>query len=207
MKYYSQYGQDKWLNENLFKNKKDGFFIEVGADNGIRNSNTKFFEDLGWNGICVEPSPDRFAILSENRNCILENVAISNNFETVDFLDIRGFGRGLSGIVKHYDKRHKHRINQAKKHPHHKSHNVIQVPCTTFTSIFEKHNITKADFCTIDTEGNELEILKSLDFDRFEIKAILVENNYQDSKIRQFLHEVGYKFSRRIKVDDVFLKS
>ena len=57
MKFYSQCGQDKWAYENLFKNKNDGFFIEIGADDGIHFSNTKFFEDLGWNGICIEPSP------------------------------------------------------------------------------------------------------------------------------------------------------
>ena len=48
MKFYSQYRQDEWLYNNLFKDKKDGTFLEIGADDGIDKSNTKLFEDLGW---------------------------------------------------------------------------------------------------------------------------------------------------------------
>ena len=45
MEFYSQWGQDKYIYNNFFKNKKDGFFLEIGADDGVRFSNCKFFED------------------------------------------------------------------------------------------------------------------------------------------------------------------
>ena len=49
--YHSEHGQDKWLNENIFKNKKYGIFVEVGAIDGLITSNSLFFErDLGWTG-------------------------------------------------------------------------------------------------------------------------------------------------------------
>ena len=54
MKFYSQFEQDKWLFENHFKDKKKGFFLEIGADDGIDKSNTKFYEELGWNGMCIK---------------------------------------------------------------------------------------------------------------------------------------------------------
>ena len=63
MKFYSQYKQDEWLYNNHFKNKKNGTFLEIGADDGIDKSNTKFFEDLGWVGMCIEASPKRFKLL------------------------------------------------------------------------------------------------------------------------------------------------
>ena len=50
MVFYSQYNQDEYIYNNFFKNKKDkGFFLEIGADDGIRFSNCKFFEEtLNW---------------------------------------------------------------------------------------------------------------------------------------------------------------
>ena len=107
MKFYSQYNQDKWLYETYFKDKKNGVFLEIGADDGIDKSNTKFFEDtLNWTGMCIEPSPDRFKLLELNRQCVCENVAISNTVGSVEFLDISGWGKGLSGIVDKYDPKH-----------------------------------------------------------------------------------------------------
>jgi hypothetical protein len=68
MTYYSQCSEDKFLNDNFFKNKKTGTYIELGAVDGIFQSNTKFFEDtLGWTGILIEPEPDKFKELTQNR--------------------------------------------------------------------------------------------------------------------------------------------
>ena len=53
--FFSQYKQDEYVYNNYFKDKKDGFFLEIGADDGIRFSNCAFFEKtLGWNGIAIE---------------------------------------------------------------------------------------------------------------------------------------------------------
>ena len=78
MKFYSQYKQDEWLYNNHFKNKKNGTFLEIGADDGIDKSNTKFFEDLGWVGMCIEASPKRFKLLKNNRNCICGRSCFNN---------------------------------------------------------------------------------------------------------------------------------
>ena len=68
MSYYSQFSQDKYIYETFFKNKKEpGFFLEIGADDGIRFSNCKFFEEtLNWKGIAIEPRNDAFNTLIEN---------------------------------------------------------------------------------------------------------------------------------------------
>ena len=73
MKQYSQYGQDILLN-NLI-NKQNGFFIDIGAHDGICFSNSYLFEtELEWNGICIEPLPNIFKKLEKNRKCILADV-------------------------------------------------------------------------------------------------------------------------------------
>jgi hypothetical protein len=55
-KYFSQYKQDEFLDKVLFKKKQNGFFIEIGAHDGISFSNSFFFEkNRSWEGICIEP--------------------------------------------------------------------------------------------------------------------------------------------------------
>jgi len=51
--YYSQHGED-FILDLIFDHKKSGFFVEVGCIDGLRFSNTLFFEKLGWKGICIE---------------------------------------------------------------------------------------------------------------------------------------------------------
>ena len=70
--YYSQCQEDIFLNENIFKNKKNGVYIELGALDGVLYSNTKFYEDsINWKGILIEPHPEKFKLL--------QNVKLKNN--------------------------------------------------------------------------------------------------------------------------------
>ena len=55
MAYHSQLSQDRWVN-TILGGKRDGFFVELGASDGVFMSNSLFFErELGWKGICIEP--------------------------------------------------------------------------------------------------------------------------------------------------------
>jgi len=206
MKFYGQYNQDKWLFENYFKNKKDGFFLEIGADDGIDKSNTKFYEELGWRGMCIEPSHKRFKLLEENRRCYCENYAVSDSVGEVEFLDISGWGKGLSGIVGKYDLRHKQRINQEVQHPQNRGNETIVVKTELLSNLLDKHGIIEIDFCTIDTEGGEFDIIKTIDFNKYNFKIILIENNYKETNIRDYLADRGYKLVTTLTIDDVFVK-
>jgi hypothetical protein len=139
--YYSQYGQDKWLEKNIFSDLEDGFFVEVGADDGVDKSNTLYFEQKGWKGLCIEPSPSRFLLLKKNRKCICENVAISNVVGETKFLDIQGWGKGLSGIVSSYNEKHKERIKFELSNPQNKGSTFITVKTDTLKNIFSKYSL------------------------------------------------------------------
>ena len=206
MNYYSQFQQDEWLYNKFYKNKIDGVFLEIGADDGIDKSNTKFFEDLGWTGLCIEPSPDRFSKLISNRKCICENIAVFDKECEIDFLDISGWGKGLSGIVESYDQKHVTRIGWELENPENKGHNTIKVKTNTLNNILEKHGLVNIDFCTIDTEGSEYEILKNFDFDKFNIDIIIVENNYGLDNVKNLLESKGYELISKIEIDDVYKK-
>ena len=77
MMYHSEYGQDQWLEENVFQGRRNGVFFECGALDGILHSNSLFFEeDRGWAGVLVEANPGLWGHLHANRpNCLIVPVA------------------------------------------------------------------------------------------------------------------------------------
>ena len=112
MKYYSQYKQDQFLNENFFKNKRNGIFVDIGAYDGIELSNSYFFEKhLEWKGLCVEPIPSVFNKLIKNRNCFCEQVAAWKENDIKKFKIIEGYSETLSGLIDSYEDEHKKRID------------------------------------------------------------------------------------------------
>ena len=140
--YFSQHGQDKFLNEQIFKGKKSGIFLEVGAHDGISFSNTYFFEkNLNWKGICIEPIPEVFKELERNRRCVCENVCIDDKEGKKFFLKCSGFITEMySGIVDYYDPRHQLRIdNEILEFGGDKE--IIEVNCTTLHEVLRRNNI------------------------------------------------------------------
>jgi len=76
--YKSAQGQDKWLNEIVFRNKEDGFFVELGSMGGEVNSNTFYFEkQLNWDGLCIEANEELFKDL---KNLIRESYQMERLF-------------------------------------------------------------------------------------------------------------------------------
>lgn len=204
MKYYSQFKQDQFVYENFFYDKKDGYFVDIGAHNGERDSNSLFFEELGWKGICFEPNPEMFNELKKLRKCVCFPYAVSDKDETSTFFQITGNGPTvLSGLADEYSLQAIHRINEFNLE-NTQEFNYIEVECKTFNSIVDIYNI---DFLSLDTEGNELKILKSIDFDKYNIDVITVENNDYDNKFINFLTLKGYKFICRLGCDELYKKT
>ncbi len=206
--YKSQSGQDIVINEIFFKNKKGGVFIDIGAHDGVGYSNTWFFEKvLDWTGICIEPNPTIFKKLKENRNCLCINGCISDKDGSVLFREIRGsnYLTMLSGIESKYDPRHLERI--ATEMPRENgSYKLIEVPSYLLNNILEKNSIYYVDFLSLDIEGGELDVLKTIDFDRFHIHTIAVENNYHTKDIRLFLESHGFRYITTIDdLDEIYL--
>jgi FkbM family methyltransferase len=210
--YYSQCGQDKFLNEQIFKDKRNGFFVEIGAHDGIGYSNTYYFEKLGWKGICIEPHPEVFNKLKLNRSCTCLQLCVSNVNGQVDFLkvnghfdEIREYPEMLSGIYQSYDPKHLLRVEKEIK-AFGGSVEHIKVESSTLRDIFKDHNVHYVDFLSIDTEGNEYDILTSIDFSKVTIKTIAVEVNFKSTKIYDFLTSRGYVLLKRIGGDEVYCR-
>lgn len=193
---YSQYKQDldiiKYLNY-----KQNGYFIDVGATDGIDISNTYLLEKkYDWNGICIEPQEFYYKDLIKNRDCHTDNSLLFS--EKGKLFDFSLTNNGLAGITDYID-------------AHHHAKNSKQTKKTTDTlnNLLIKFNAPRyIDYMSLDTEGSELEILKGIDFDKYKFGIMNIEHNNVEPRrtdIRKFLENKGYKFYKEKDVDDFYI--
>lgn len=201
MNYYSQFEQDKFIYENYFNNKFDGYFVDIGAADGIKYSNSKFFEEIGWKGVCIEPNPKAFDDLQKCRTnkCIMK--AISDQAEMKKFFQITGGPEQLSGLAEEFTQSAIARINNHLVEDKNFDFTYIDVECDLFENVVDQNQI---DFLSLDTEGNELKILQTIDFGKFNISIITVENNEYDDQFKNFLIPKGYSFITRLGCDELY---
>jgi FkbM family methyltransferase len=206
MPYHSQIDQDRVLQEKFFFRQEIGFFVDVGAEEGVLGSNSLFFEEKGWKGICIEPHPESFAKLQAQRKCVCLPVAATSSKGKTKFTKINGPLQVLSGITDTYDERHQERI-QREIEKKGGTKEEIEVETETLQSIFQTHGVKEVHYLSVDVEGGELEVLKGINFDDVMIHIIDIENNYPDtfSEVRKFLSKKGFHKSFSILFDEIFI--
>jgi len=172
-----------------FINYRNGFYIDCGANDGVNQSTTWYFEKyLNWNGILIEPLPKIYKELKLNRsqnNFFFNNALVSSSFKKrhikmIDFDD--------SIMAKVYNSKFSN--NLSKK--------TINVKATTLNNILNKiPNRKKFDFFSLDVEGAELDVLRGINFSKFSFDYILIEtSNFKI--IKKFLVKKNYKFIKRL---------
>lgn len=205
IQFYSQYQQDQYVYENFFKDKKNGVFVDIGAHDGVTLSNTYFFEkNMDWTGVCVEPNPEVYESLKNNRKCLCVQGCIYDKKDSAPFLKISGWAEMLSGIVENYDPKHVKRI-QWEIELNGGESEVIDVKCYNLTDLLLENDIRHVDYLSIDTEGGELGILQSIDFSQIDIDVIEVENNYQ-TPFSELLEPLGYEKIGKKGPDEIYRK-
>ena len=206
--YHSQEVQDRWLEENVFRGHRNGVFFDVGAYDGHTLSNTLFFErERGWTGVHCEPIPEVFAKLMINRPCAVNlNVAVAETNGEADFFRNTACSEMLSGLVDEYDPRHAQRVLASNETQEEARTMVIKVPTRRMDTICEEANIKRINYLSIDVEGGEMSVIKSMDFDKVFVDALSVENNYADTGkvIEAYLKEKGYEVVHRC-LDNIFV--
>ncbi len=182
--FYSQYGQDEYLETHIFKGYKNGVYVDVGAHDGVTLNNTLYFEkNNGWTGINVEPIKTVFDKLVINRpNNINLNYAVCNNDGECDFLCNIGYTEMLSGIKSNFDARHLARIDR-ENNSRGSTTQVIKVQTKKLETILDENSISHINYLSIDVEGAEFDVIKSINFDKVFIDVIEFENNYEDVSV------------------------
>lgn len=197
----SQLGQDLWVLEKL-NWKKNGYFVEFGATDGVLLSNTWMLEMcFGWDGICAEPNPRFFSALQKNRSCQLSSACVySETGVSREFVLADAYG-GLaefSGRDLHADKREAYALTG----------NTMQVTTVSLVDLLEAHGAPATiDYLSVDTEGSELVILEAFDWNRYQVRCITVEHNNTDCRDKIYALLSGQGYTRQsAKFDDWYFK-
>lgn len=196
----------EWIIDNINFEDDELFYVDVGANDGLIVSNTAHFDlNLGWNGICIEPHPIAFSKLQKNRvNSKNINFCVSESETEVDFLVVHGYAEMLSGIKNYYHPDHLLRID-SEIEKHGGSKELVKVQSKPLKKIFDEYNVKKVDYLSIDTEGSELEILSSIDFEKVDIRIISTENSSRKN-IKDFLYNKGYNLLDIVCGDEIYCK-
>lgn len=198
----SQISQDLFVLSQL-NFKKNGFFVEFGATNGIDLSNTYLLEkEFGWTGILAEPAHSWKKSLKENRTAIIDERCVWSKSNL--FLEFNETDFGELSTLNQYSDLDSHK--DARKHG-----KVYQVKTVSLLDLLIENNAPKEiDYLSIDTEGSEFEILNNFDFSKYKIKLITCEHNYTPMRkhIFDLLSQHGYKrvFTEISEFDDWYVK-
>ena len=200
----SQLRQDLFVLSQL-NFKKKGFFVEFGAADGFKLSNTYILEkNFKWKGIISEPAKIFHKKLTLNRHCVIEKRIIwkvSNQnlkFKETSIPDLSTISKFSNS--DNWSKR------RGKKY---KQYNLNTI---SLIDLLKKYKAPKViDYLSIDTEGSEFEILKNFNFSMFTFKIITCEHNFTKNrqKIFNLLTQKGYvrKFKNLSQFDDWYINS
>lgn len=193
---------------DYFNYKRNGFFIELGAADGILCSNTYRLEkDYGWNGILIEPIKDYFDTMCLMRTASHKyNVCIDSEKDFVDFKRVEGYSKMLSGMIKECPILHNDRIEKEVKE---RNQTVIveKIQCKTLENIIVECGMPAIDYLAVDVEGGELSVMKSLKMETNNIRPTIIssENNYNEDRVQKYLNQFGYKKVAKICLDDFYI--
>lgn len=187
-RFYGQAEEDKIVYERYFSSKRNGIFLELGALDGVTYSNTKFFEDtMGWSGILIEPIPENYERCRKIRpRSLVYNCIVSSNPDPMEIY-VNG---AVSSVKEHTSEHHYngwHRPINAKS---------IIVACRRLDDILHGAGIRHIDFWSLDVEGAEYEVLKTMDWD-ITVKVICIETLGDESMVnscRDILRQQGFRF-------------
>ena len=203
MTYHSQCRQDEFC-VRFFNGISKGTFVEIGAHDGIRFSNTYALEkEFAWRGVCVEPNPTAFLKLKHNRRSHCINVAAGERSEEAVFIKASGDMENMSALATVFDKpRFDHLAKTFVG-----GFETIRVNVLKTQDIFDRYCLTAIDYLSIDTDGSELDVLKGIDWAQTQIKLVTVEDLSHTTDIHSFMRSVGYNDGAELDWDYAFWKT
>lgn len=190
---------------SIYLTKKNGFYVELGAHDGITQSNTKHLELFkGWRGVLIEPSPINYRKLKINRgkrNTLFNLACVSDDFHsshiTMKYSNLMSIT--LEGESEILDR--EEYATSGRQYWDGEIHNFEAVAETLTNILDAAFAPNEIDFLSLDVEGSEIEVLKGLDFDRYSFAYILVETtNFM--KINQLLTKKNYTFITQLSQYD-----
>lgn len=174
----------------------NGFFIEVGANNGFNQSNTYYLEKFrNWKGLLIEGIPELYqeCLIERSRSEVVNYALVSEDFDQPDVtMTYSGLTSLVNGAFKNQKQEQIH-IQKGAMAQGYLSCYEIEVPARTLTSILDEYDVKEIDFFSLDVEGFELSVLQGLDFNKYRPKYMLIETSFKkdvDDYIKDYYIEV-----------------
>jgi len=191
---YSQCGEDIILSK-LLRNKRKGFYVDVGAYDPFRFSNTMHFYKRGWTGINIEPDSTQYSgFLASRSKDINLNIGVGSKTGTLTYycMNPKTLSTFSSLQARSYVRQGFRLVEKTK------------IPIRTLSAVFRKYvNHIHIDFMSVDVEGFEMDVLKSNDWKTFRPGFICIELSFRDSDPREtrrkraiirYMRRIGYEF-------------
>jgi FkbM family methyltransferase len=191
LKYFGLNELDRKIAEHL--PQQHGVFVDVGAYDGINQSNSLYFERKGWRGVLIEPVPSAYEKCKQNRPLaqVVHAACVAQDYtgKEIALIDV-----GLMSLVE--GARNSEEEKQTWIQRGEQLQKITCKPCIaparTLTSILEEQNLSEIDLLLVDVEGYEFQVLSGLDFSRFRPKHIVIEDS-GSTNIRNVLEKYDYK--------------
>ena len=192
--HYAEFGEDIFINR-IFKNKKIGFYVDIGAYHPFKGSLTKCLYYKGWRGVNIDISKTSIDLFNISRPKDYNiNCAIGTTTSTTFYYENSPINQQNS-LLKKND-------NQKK----------IEIRLCKLEEILSNNKIKDVDYINIDTEGTEMDIIKSINFKKINPILLTIEDNeiftnfdLKKEKI-QYLKNKDYELINVIGVTLFFLK-
>jgi FkbM family methyltransferase len=171
-------------------------YVEIGANDGIEQSNSKYFEVFkGWSGVLIEPSPENFKALQRNRskrnffaNCACVPFSYEKPFIELMYSDLMTTPLGLENDLQSIEDH----ILESQRHLKRGEVHIFRAQARTMTDVLKESNFKKSfDFLSLDVEGAELSVLQGIDHDEYRFRYILVECR-DIKRMETYLENVDY---------------
>lgn len=166
----------------LTQGRSDGWFVEFGACDGMRISNTYTLEkSFGWQGIVAEPGRSWHSALKENRSCHIDTRCVYSH----------------SGLkIPFYEAAENDQSSNIASHQNIERSDTYDVETISLSDLLEQYQApSHIDFMSVDTEGTEFEILSTFPFDKYTFGLICVEHHLpeEEERMKALMQKFGYK--------------
>ena len=178
-------------------NYRNGFFVELGANDGVNQSNTLYFErNKNWKGLLIEPYLPNYLKCIKNRskkNYFFCNACVSFNYKKA-FVKLIYNNLMTIPVGVESDLRNQDYVGNGQF--------IFGAPATTLNKLLKKSNAPKKiDFLSLDVEGGEIEVLKGINHNIFRFKLICVEAR-NINKIKKYLNSFNYELKEKLSSAD-----
>ena len=184
------------LKLSQYLQNENGTYVEIGENDGIQQSNSKYFEVFkGWSGFLIEPSPENFKALKRNRskrnffaNCACVPFSYEKPFIELIYSDLMTTSLDLENDLKSLEDH----ITEYQKYLKRGGIHTFKAKARTMTDVLRESNFQQIfDFLSLDVEGAELSVLQGIDHDFYRFRFILVECR-EIERMTTYLKKVGY---------------